>query len=237
MKNFYLTLLVFLISLSSFSQIENLNATKDYQAFATNSPINGSWARAFNSETNTIKGDIYLYDGWSNNSQIYFDDVNSPLKTSRINYNLQAERFELKESKDSVFIINPGNVRKVVVGTSVFKRYLDPEFRRNSFFQELFLTSEKTLLKKYQLDIIVGAVNPMTNQKMKADAYNVKEKYFVLAEDSNEVLKEVKLNKKLVYSFTSSDKADEVKQYVKNHHLSYKDDNDVILILNYIKTL
>ncbi|QDO93822.1 hypothetical protein FNB79_07460 [Formosa sediminum] len=237
MKYNVLTLLIFVISSNSFSQIENLNAAKDYTAIASNSPINGSWTRTFNSESNSIKGDIYLYDSWSNKSQIFFDDVDSALNTSKLNYNLQAERFELKASKDSVFIINPGNVRKVVVGTSVFKRYLDPEFNRNSFFQELFLAQDKTLLKKYELDIIVGAVNPMTNQKMKSDAYNVNEKYFVLAKDSKEVLDEVKLNKKLVYSFTSEEYTDDVKQFVKNNHLSYKDDDDVILILNYIKTL
>lgn len=186
-----------------------------------------------NNFDNKVKGSAYLYPSWSNNAKVYFEQKEYAFPN--LNYNVYAERFEAKMDKDSVFIINPKGVDKVVLGNKVFKRHLDPEFQRNSYFEELSRLNDVVLLRKYYAEIQEAGLNPLTKVPMGASKLLQKEKFYTLK--GKEDLKVVKLKKSLILNLVDDDNVKILKTYAKEHGLSFRNPEDVIQIVTYYNSL
>jgi hypothetical protein len=229
--------LVFLLALSvnfAFSQAGN-NFT--LQNFSNSKGImtgNGLWIKK-NINNNNIKGSPYLFDSWYSANALVYTKDNVAYKFRELNYNVQLERFESKFSEDSIFVFNPKNIGKVIINGKTFKRYLDSEFQRNSYFEELVVTNSFVLLRKYEIGIKEGMYNPLTQQKTTDDEMIVKEKYFYTTDNEN--LKLTQLKRSFILKSIESDKRDLLKQYAKDNDLSFKDINDLKKIFNYYNTL
>ncbi|MFL0354099.1 hypothetical protein [Xanthomarina sp. GH4-25] len=194
----------------------------------------GIWVT--NSESSrTIKGSPYLFDSWKSTNALIYTKDNKAYKFNTLNYNVRLERFESKFSKDSILAFNPKNIEKVVLDGRTFKRYLDNEFQRNSYFEELVVTKSGTILRKYETAIKEGIYNPLTHQKTTDDELIIKEKYFYTAD--NETLKLIQLKKSSILKTLDSDKKDALKDYAKENDLSFKNINDLRKILKYYNTL
>jgi len=187
------------------------------------------------SKTTNLKGSPYLFDSWNSNNTIIYMRDNKAHKFNNINYNVQLERFEAKYSKDSILAFNPKNIDKIVINSRIFKRYLDNEFQRNSYFEELVVTKSITILRKFEIGIKEGMYNPLTQQKTTDDEMIIKEKYFYTTD--NEKLKLIQLKKSAILKTLDSDKKDVIKQYAKDNNLSFKEINDLKKILIYYNTL
>ena len=181
-----------------------------------------------------VEGSPYLYKSWNNSAKIYFSDKVYILQS--FNYNIYSERFEMKLSEDSVFIINPGNVKMVLINDKVFKRYLDPEFQRNIYFEEIIDFNEYKLLRKYGVIIKEGTLNPLTKQKINSDRLIRKDHYYLKRNDSDE-LEKIKLNKNIFLNLINKSSVSNIKIFVKRYKLSYKKIDDVQKIFNYYNTL
>jgi len=231
MKRFLVFTLVLTVNFAfaqsaSFSRSDFSNSDKLYAS-------NGLWVTN-QGATKKIKGSPYLFDSWdSNEAIIYMHDKAYKLKS--LNYNVRLERFESKFAEDSVFAFNPKNINKIVIEGRTFKRYLDPEFQRNSFFEELVRTKSTSILRKYEIEIIEANFNPMTQQKVSDDQMVKKEKYFYT--EDGETLKEIKLKKSHILKTLDANKRDSVKQYAKDNNLSFKDVIELKNILQYYNTL
>lgn len=228
--------LVFILVLSvniTFSQASadvSANSLTNASRMLSN---NGLWISS-NPKSTKLKGTPYLFESWnSDDALIFMQDKAYRLKS--LNYNIQLERFEAKFSEDSVFAFNPKNIKKVVQEGRTFKRYLDPEFQRNSFFEELAVTKSISILRKYEIEIVEASFNPMTQQKISDDQMVHKEKYYYTKD--GETLKETKLKKSAVLKLIDTDKKDVIKQYVKDNNLSFRDINDLKNILKHYNTL
>lgn len=181
-----------------------------------------------------IDGTPYLFKNWFQKGKIYFEDRTYIIDA--LNYNVQAERFEAKISDDSVFALNHGNFYKVEINGKSFSRHLDPDFQRNTYFEDIIHFKSKQLLKKYAVKIKEGQVNPMTMQKIQPDKYIKNEQFYIL-KDSSDELKKVKLKKSTILSLIDESNKPIIKEYVKENRLSYKRVEDVFKILNYYNTL
>ena len=228
--------LVFILALSvnfSFSQASSdvsANSLTNASRMLSN---NGLWISSAPKSTK-LKGTPYLFESRNNDDAVIFmQDKAYRLKS--LNYNIQLERFEAKFSEDSVFAFNPKNIKKVVIEGRTFKRYLDPEFQRNSFFEELAATKSISILRKHEIEIVEASFNPMTQQKVSDDQMVHKEKYYYTKD--RETLKETKLKKSAVLKLIDADKKDVIKQYAKDNNLSFKDINDLKNILKHYNTL
>ncbi|WP_159022803.1 hypothetical protein [Formosa sp. L2A11] len=236
-------ILSFIFILSSFflsAQAEKISNVDSFIALQNSgSPIQaGSTISSYSLKTpSKIKGSIYLFDNWLNSSKIYFLNNESAYNLSTLNYNIQSERFEFKYSEDSLFVINSSNVDRIIIKNKKFKTYIDPDSNVSSFFEEIFISDELSLLKKYKLGINEGAVNQMTGKKLNPDSYSKIEKYYVLKSSDNDVLTEVRLNKKILNTIIEKDNLNKVKAFSKENSLSYKDESDLKIILNYSKSL
>lgn len=231
--------LVFLLALSvnfTFAQSASISVTNARNNFSNTqiTSASGIWVTNY-SRTKNLKGSPYLFDSWnSSNASIYIKNDKS-YKFKNLNYNVQMERFEAKFTEDSILTFNPKNIEKVVLNGKTFRRYLDPEYQRNSFFEELAVTKSISILRKHEIEIVKGNINPITHKKIAEDQMVQKEKYYYTVD--NKTLKETKLNKSSILKSIDPNKKDALKQYVKDNNLNYSDVNDLKRVLEYYNTL
>ena len=226
---FYKVLILCLVSSMAFAQFDV--TTSGNGNVGTNAT--GLWVVS-NGTTDKIDGSLYLYDSWFNNGKIYFGG--KKLSTASLNYNMKLERFESRVSEDSVFAIDPSSAKKIEIRGAEFIRTLDPEFRRNSYFEKIATINDRVLLEKHIVELKLGQINPLTLQKMKKDTFIKKQKFY-LANKEGENLKDFKLSKKMVLSLLDKNKVNMVKQFVKEKKLSYKKLKDIQTLLMYSKSI
>jgi len=229
--------LVFLLALTvnfSFAQSNTPFSRSDFSNAGKLAYGNGLWVT--NSPANSeIKGSPYLFDTWKSDNALIFMSDKKTYKIRSINYNVQLERFEAKFAEDSVLALNPKNINKIVVNNRTFKRYLDPQFLRNSYFEELVKTKSITILRKFEAEVIEGNFNPMTQQKISDDHMVKNEKYYYT--EDGKLLSEMKLAKGAILKLVDSNKKDALKQYAKDNDLNFKEINDLKILMKYYNSL
>lgn len=182
----------------------------------------------------TVEGSPYLYETWDNESKVYFNEKAYTFNT--FNYNVYAGQFEAKVSEDSVFIVNPAGVDKVVMKNRVFRRYLDPELQRNSYFEEIIRARDFLLLRKYNTKIRKAEVNPLTKTPVGLPVLKLEENFYIL-KGENSQLEKINFKKSSVLDLVDKKVVKELQSYVKENGLKYNNLEDVTSILEYYNTL
>lgn len=182
----------------------------------------------------TTEGSPYLYETWDNESKVYFEEKAYIFKAC--NYNAHVGQFEAKVTKDSVFVINPTGVDKVVLRNRVFKQYLDPETQRNIYFEEIIKSKDFLLLRKYSTIIKKAEVNPLTKTPMGLPVLELEEEFYVLKGESSQMEK-INFKKSSILDLIDKNFVKEVQSYVKENRLKYNNLEDVTSILKFYNTL
>lgn len=227
-------MLITLFSISINAQdLEQLSRSREVTEIRSNLNLDGIKDVQGKKQSN-VDGSPYLFKTWNNLSKIIYEDKEFVI--TEFNYNIYSERFEAKLSEDSVVIINPRNIEKIVINNKTFGRYLDPVYQRNSYFEEVAKVDGLLLLKKYTVKIKPGALNPLTKEKLTNDAL-VQDEVFYLCDLNNNKLKKIKLKKSTVQSLFNKDHLETVKNYVKEQRLNYKDAEDIKKIAKYYNSI
>ncbi|MBD0850706.1 hypothetical protein [Maribacter arenosus] len=182
----------------------------------------------------TTEGSPYLYETWDNESKVYFENKAYIFKAC--NYNAHVGQFEAKVSKDSVFVINPSGVDKVVLRNRVFKQYLDPVNEKKAYFEEIMKSKDLLLLRKFITKIKKAEVNPLTKTPMGLPVLKLEEDFYVLKGEST-LLEKITFKKSAVLDLVDKNFTKEVQSYVKENGLKYNNLEDVTTILAYYNTL
>ena len=226
---------MFVCSLNTFSQdgFAMQYGQNDYVRLVgmSTSDYNLAIQNNFNS---TVEGSPYLYKTWKNESKVYLGQKVYAFNT--FNYNVYAERFEARISKDTVFIINTRGVDKVVLRNRVFKRYLDPEFQRNSYFEEIVKSKDFVLLRKYFAKIREANINPLTKVPEGLPRLIQNEGFYVLKGESIQ-LEKIKFKKSSILNLMAKNYIKEVQSFVKENNLKYSKLEDVTKILKFYNEL
>ncbi len=220
-------------SLINAQDIEQLSRGNQLTEIRSNMNLEGM-KDASDKNLPKVDGSPYLYKTWNNPTKIYYSD--KVFIISNFNYNIYSERFESKLSEDSILIINPRNIKNILINDKTFGRYLDPEFQRNSYFEEIVKLEKHQLLKKYIVKIKKGSINPLTKEKLNNDALVMDEIYY-LCDLKDKSLKKVKLKKSTILSLVKEESLEEVNGFVKTNRLSYKDLDDLKKIVQYYNAL
>lgn len=228
----YKSLFTFFLLFSNILLLKAQNSTNSI-IIGQGDLSDGLWVNIKGSQKK-IEGTPYLFANWFQRGKIYFTD--KVYVVNNLNYNIQAERFEVKISDDSVFALNHGSFYKVEIKGKFFTRHLDPDFKRNTYFENIVKFKNKQIFKKYLLKVKEGQINPMTMQKIKQDKYITNEQYYILDDNKTDLIK-IKLKKSTVLSWIEDDKKLKIKTFVKGHNLSFNRNNDIIEILNYYNSL
>ena len=136
-------------------------------------------------------------------------------------------------SKDSIFAFNSQSIKKVVIGNKTFVKK-QVEGKGSNYFLEVIEDGDQvTLLKSFNASVIPGTINPMTQQKMKADKIEIKSSYYIERDGD---LEEVKLKKSTIMKLMS-DKKDKIKGFLNENNISFKKDADIKKIFHYYNSI
>ena len=195
---------------------------------------NGIWIRSNPSESK-VEGSNYLFSNWVNMASIHTTDKKG-YKIPKVNFNVKFNRFEANlsdGSKDSIFAFNSKSIDKVIIDNHQFVRK-SVEGKGSNYFLELIEEGDKlSLLKSYSAVITQGTINPMTQKKLTEDKISINASYYI---DRDGNLEEIKLKKSTVLKLMS-DKKDELKSFLSENKISFKEDNDIKKIFSYYNSI
>lgn len=145
-----------------------------------------------------------------------------------MNVNVKENAFESKISKDSVFTFDKQNIEKIVISGRKFKLF--DLNNTNKIYEIIFKSKNFSIIKGFDFKFIEGSSNPMINRK--SDRYVVKSKYYLKTDNQ---IEKIKLRKKdLLKLFADKVNKEKFEIYMKSNKLSYKNELDVRIGLNYV---
>lgn len=167
-------------------------------------------------------GDVYLFPKWSNNAKIFIGD--KVFLMSNINFNITNNSVYSRVTRDKYFKYRSISMDAISINNQLFKRV------GNSFFEVLYENDKSLFLKKYEIEIQrveanrFGGVSPGTAKT------KIVYKYFI---ESKDELISIALKKKSILGSFDIEK-DIVETFVKTENLSYKNESDVVKIIEFI---
>jgi hypothetical protein len=188
----------------------------------------GSAAMFFNPKRKMqIDGTFYLFNQWENDCVIYTED-NQKFVLNNINLNIERHMFESKIEGDSIFEFHFNNINKFIINDRIFKNYYWDE--DNQVYEVIYDNNDFQILKGFRVMFVESSPNPKVNRKR--DKY-VRKEYYCLRKDNK--IKTFKLKKSHVLKLVDGDidKVNMIETYAKNNQLSFKNEKDVQIILDY----
>lgn len=167
----------------------------------------------------SVEGHKYLFDLNEALSGTVITNRNTRFNLSNININLADATFFSKMSKDSLFVYN--NVDKVKILHKIYSK------KGNKIFEVLFSNDKISLLKDLTKVKSKEVIDPVSLEVRKKSKWVIQNKYYY----KKGSLAKLKLNKKNVLKLFSADESSKIKKFVKLNNLSYKKEEDVVLIL------
>lgn len=221
-------LVTFCLTTVLFAQSTGLNSSSGFEQRGL-----GIYTMATSSENaNQIKGSTYLFADWKTNAIVDTKD-GKKYKLSGLNYDAKLDKLVAKVGIDSLFSFNPATISQASINNRTFKRYLDPELNRNSFYEVLVAKENIKLLKRINVALKQGYINPMTKTQEVADSYVLKESYFIHKAD---VVRKIPSKKREFWKIFE-DKSVDMKEYISQNKLSIKKELDLKKIFTYYDSL
>ena len=214
----------------------NLNGTYSYDSYLGN-PNEWSKIMGVLYQFDDIRfgkmgfdGSVYLFDEWENKGIIVVG--NKRYVISNINFHISQDAIMSKIEEDSTFVFNFQGIDKILINNRVFKSFYNSSKVKNKVYEVIYENQEIALLKGYTVSLIEASPNPMVNRyinKIKRTS-----NYYIY---KNGAIQSFKLKKSNIQNLVSKEKTQKLEQYVKDNNLSYKKENNVIKMLNYISKL
>ena len=222
-----LILLVLIITNFSLAQT---NVATDFKALGSDQNTNFGTSFFYNQPNKVILGSTYLFDDWNNNGEIQ-TLTGERFLVRNINLNISRNAFEAKiNNNDSIFSFNFNNIKQVIINGKSFKNYFYNE--DNRVYELIYSGTQFTILKGFSVKLVTGSGNPMLNRSN--DKYVKKESYFIRSQENN-TIEGFKLSKRSLNKLFQNSSIDvsRILAYIDSNKLSYKDENDVIKILDF----
>ncbi len=215
---------------SQNTDANNRANTNKLQVFAGNPYQNTAYtgqAVFFNPKFDR-EGSVYLFDRWDNTARVY-PKTGGFFTTSNMNFNIQRSMFESKKS-DSIRGWNFASIEKINLGGKTFKSYYFEPLKRQVIFEVIFEGEDFAILKRYETYIQPGNPNPMIGRMR--DKIIQTSDYFV---DTPTELKEIRFNKRNILDLLDKEKRELAEDYARKYEMSFRDENDLQKILNFIQ--
>lgn len=194
----------------------------------TNASANLQGSAVFYNPKFDREGSVYLFDRWDNTARVY-PKTGGFFTTSNMNFNIQRSMFESKKS-DSIRGWNFASIEKINLGGKTFKSYYFEPLKRQVIFEVIFEGEDFAILKRYETYIQPGNPNPMIGRMR--DKIIQTSDYFV---DTATELKEIRFNKRNILDLLDKEKRELAEDYARKYEMSFRDENDLQKILNFIQ--
>lgn len=206
------------------------NIATDFRAIGSDQNTNFGTSFFYNQPNKVILGSTYLFDDWNNDGEIQ-TLTGERFLVRNINLNISRNAFEAKiNDNDSIFSFNFNNIKQIIVNGRYYKNYFFNE--DNRVYELVYLGNTFSILKGFTVKLVTGSGNPMVNRSN--DKYVKKESYFIRSSDTK-IIQSFRFNKRSLNKLFNTSKKDisKIDLFIQSNNLSYKDEEDVISILEY----
>ena len=220
-------LLIFLISNIVLSQTNSLT---DFRSALTGETTNFGTSFFYNQPNKVILGSAYLFDEWNNDGEIQ-TLTGERFLVRNINLNISRNAFEAKiNDNDSIFSFNFNNIKQIIINGKYYKNYFNNE--DNRVYELVYTGKTFSILKGFAVKLVTGSGNPMVNRSN--DKYVKKESYFIRSTDTK-IIESFKMNKRSLNKLFENSFKDvgRILAFIDSGNLSYKDEKDVIRMLEF----
>ena len=219
--------LIFLISNVVLSQT---NTQTDFRSALTGESTNFGTSFFYNQPSKVILGSAYLFDEWNNDGEIQ-TLTGERFLVRNINLNISRNAFEAKvNDNDSIFSFNFNNIKQIIINGKYYKNYFYNE--DNRVYELVYSGKTFSILKGFTVKLVTGSGNPMVNRSN--DKYVKKESYFIRSTDKK-TIESFKMNKRSLNKLFENKLKDvsRILAFIGSGNLSYKDEKDVIRMLEF----
>mgnify|MGYP001433052656 FL=1 len=219
--------LIFLISNLVLSQT---NTQTDFRSALTGESTNFGTSFFYNQPSKVILGSAYLFDEWNNDGEIQ-TLTGERFLVRNINLNISRNAFEAKiNDNDSIFSFNFNNIKQIIINGKYYKNYFYNE--DNRVYELVYSGKTFSILKGFTVKLVTGSGNPMVNRSN--DKYVKKESYFIRSTDKK-TIESFKMNKRSLNKLFENKLKDvsRILAFIDSGNLSYKDEKDVIRMLEF----
>ena len=219
--------LIFLISNLVLSQT---NTQTDFRSALTGESTNFGTSFFYNQPSKVILGSAYLFDEWNNDGEIQ-TLTGERFLVRNINLNISRNAFEVKvNDNDSIFSFNFNNIKQIIINGKYYKNYFYNE--DNRVYELVYSGKTFSILKGFTVKLVTGSGNPMVNRSN--DKYVKKESYFIRSTDKK-TIESFKMNKRSLNKLFENNLKDvsRILAFIGSGNLSYKDEKDVIRMLEF----
>ena len=219
--------IIFLISNVVLSQT---NTQTDFRSALTGESTNFGTSFFYNQPSKVILGSAYLFDEWNNDGEIQ-TLTGERFLVRNINLNISRNAFEAKvNDNDSIFSFNFNNIKQIIINGKYYKNYFYNE--DNRVYELVYSGKTFSILKGFTVKLVTGSGNPMVNRSN--DKYVKKESYFIRSTDKK-TIESFKMNKRSLNKLFENNLKDvsRILAFIGSGNLSYKDEKDVIRMLEF----
>ncbi|MEL0245458.1 MAG: hypothetical protein VW916_06910 [Flavobacteriaceae bacterium] len=223
-------LILLVLIITTNLSLAQTNVATDFKALGSDQNTNFGTSFFYNQPNKVILGSTYLFDDWNNDGEIQ-TLTGERFLVRNINLNISRNAFEAKiNDNDSIFSFNFNNIKQVIINGKSFKNYFYNE--DNRVYELIYSGTQFTILKGFSVKLVTGSGNPMLNRSN--DKYVKKESYFIRSQENN-TIEGFKLSKRSLNKLFQNSSMDvsRILAYIDSNKLSYKDENDVIKILDF----
>ncbi len=219
-----------LIVLASNVLIAQTNLGTDFNALGSNASSDFGTSFFYNQPNKFIIGSAYLFEEWNNNAEIQ-TLTGERFLVRNINLNISRNAFEAKiNDNDSIFSFTFNNIKQIIINGKSYKNYYYNE--DNRVYELIYSGKNFTLLKGFDVKLVTGSGNPMVNRSN--DKYVKKESYFIRS-NNEKTIENFKMNKRSLNRLFEKSAVDlnRILGFIDSGNLSYKDEKDVISMLEF----
>ena len=218
-----------LIILASNVVIAQTNLGTDFNALGSNASSDFGTSFFYNQPNKFIIGSAYLFEEWNNDAEIQ-TLTGERFLVKNINLNISRNAFEAKiNDNDSIFSFTFNNIKQIIINGKSYKNYYYNEDNR---VYELIYSEVTLPYKRFSVKLVTGSGNPMVNRSN--DKYVKKESYFIRSK-SEKTIENFKMNKRSLNRLFEKSAIDlnRILGFIDSGNLSYKDEKDVISMLEF----
>ena len=223
-------ILLTLIFLFSNFVLSQTNTQTDFRSALTGESTNFGTSFFYNQPSKVILGSAYLFDEWNNDGEIQ-TLTGERFLVRNINLNISRNAFEAKiNDNDSIFSFNFNNIKQIIINGKYYKNYFNNE--DNRVYELVYSGKTFSILKGFTVKLVTGSGNPMVNRSN--DKYVKKESYFIRSSDKK-TIESFKMNKRSLNKLFENNLKDisRIQAFIDSGNLSYKDEKDVIRMLEF----
>lgn len=165
--------------------------------------------------------DLHMFPRWRNSGLIYRDG--NIYRITNINLNVSTNNIDSKMKDGKLFEYKATTIDSVKINNRSFKRL-------GRTFYEVLVDKKGSMFLKKSVSKQLGDINNRLGTTISRPKKLLKYEYLI---KSNNDYTKIELNKKSIFSLFEG-KEDELKSFVNDKKLSYKNEQDLIRIFNYM---